>query len=127
MVVRNQTVLCIEEKPSLTRTVGWFLQAHGYDVLWAASGEEGLLMAEVYRPALTLLDVSLPDMDGEEVMNRLRTHTDSVVAASRVIGVMDKQTRTKTEPLSAAYYDQIVSKPVAHTQLRSRLLALLPS
>ena len=106
----NQTILCIEETPNVTRVISWYLQDHGYDVLWAATGEEGLQMAESFLPDVTLVDGALPGMGCEKVLMQLRSHQNQKVAKSRIIGVMDKQTRDKTGPLVAAHFDQIVPK-----------------
>ncbi|KAA3660359.1 MAG: response regulator [Chloroflexi bacterium] len=125
MGVESQTVLCIEETPNVTRVVNWFLQAHGYDVLWAATGEEGLKMAESFLPDVTLVDGSLPDMSCEQVLMALRSHQNQKVSESRIIGVMDKKTRDRTGPLVTAHFDQIVPKPVIYNQLRSRIFSVL--
>src|SRR5690349_24976255 len=54
------------------------LEYEGYDVIGAATGQEGLALAEREAPDLVLLDVKMPGMDGIEVLDRLRTMNDSL-------------------------------------------------
>jgi len=66
------SILVIDDDPELTLTLGAALEAEGYDVLVANSGEHGLELAYTRRPHLVLLDVAMPGMDGYEVCRELQ-------------------------------------------------------
>lgn len=65
-------ILYIEDNEQNLYLVTFILQAHGWTVLQARSGEEGLVLAEREHPNLILLDIQLPVMDGYEIARRLR-------------------------------------------------------
>ena len=66
------TILVIDDDPELTLTVGATLEAAGYEVLAANSGEHGLELAYTEHPHLVLLDVMMPGMDGYQVCRELQ-------------------------------------------------------
>src|SRR5690348_13326341 len=70
--MRKQLILVVDDEPAIVRLVRARLQADDYTVLTAANGEEALRLAENERPDLIVLDVMMPDMDGFEVLRRLR-------------------------------------------------------
>jgi two-component system, NtrC family, sensor kinase len=69
------TVLVIDDSASYRDKVSVALEAAGYDVVAAASGEEGLLVAARERPAAAIVDGVLPGIDGANVIRRLRLDT----------------------------------------------------
>ena len=68
----GRVVLIVEDEPQVLRFLRASLSAHGYRVLEAASGEQGLVEAATRSPDIVLLDLGLPDLDGVEVARRLR-------------------------------------------------------
>ncbi len=68
----SQKILCIDDDWALLRVLTILLQSHGFLPLTAPDGPTGLALAAAERPALVLLDVLMPDMDGFEVCRRLR-------------------------------------------------------
>ncbi len=68
----QRTILIIDDEASLLATVGRRLEADGYGVLIAKTGEEGLRLAEAEQPDLILLDIMLPGMKGRDVCARLK-------------------------------------------------------
>jgi two-component system, cell cycle response regulator DivK len=68
----TQSILVIDDNELNRRLAEKILSLSGYEVRAAVSGEQGLEMARVSRPDLILLDIRLPDMDGLEVLRRLR-------------------------------------------------------
>ncbi|SRR5579871_277758 len=66
------TVLVIEDELPIRRFLKPSLQSEGFKVLEAVKGEEGLSLASSHNPDIILLDLGLPDMDGLEVVKRLR-------------------------------------------------------
>jgi two-component system KDP operon response regulator KdpE len=65
-------VLVIDDELQIRRLLQLNLEAHGYTVLVAETGEEGLRRAATERPEAIILDLSLPDMDGIQVLKKLR-------------------------------------------------------
>ena len=68
----SRRILYIEDNEQNLYLITFILQAKGYEVMQARSGEEGIHLAEQSWPDLILLDIQLPEMDGYEVARRLR-------------------------------------------------------
>ena len=68
----NPVILMIEDEQPIRRFLKPSLQSHDFKVLEAEKGEEGLALASSHNPDLILLDLGLPDMDGLEVVKRVR-------------------------------------------------------
>lgn len=74
-VVDEQVVVVVEDDPAIGDLVGLYLRRAGFRPLLAATGPRGLELIEQHHPALAVLDVGLPDVDGFEVGRRLRVGT----------------------------------------------------
>ena len=72
-VSAEATVLVVDDIPKNIQVVGAVLAASGYDVMVANSGAEALLRVEVQKPDLILLDLMMPEMNGVEVCQRLKS------------------------------------------------------
>ena len=68
----SKKILIIEDSPTVRAMVKETIEKKGYEVIEADNGEEGLEMAKEGQPDLILLDISLPGIDGFEVLHRLR-------------------------------------------------------
>lgn len=73
------TLLVVEDDESIGRPLTAALQAQGFDVLWALTAAESLELAQIEPPALILLDLGLPDVDGVDLCRRLRSALPAVV------------------------------------------------
>jgi DNA-binding response OmpR family regulator len=71
-----QTVLVVEDEASIASFVSLYLKNAGYKVRAVASGTDALAQVELEQPALIVLDLMLPDIDGIEVCRRLRQRRD---------------------------------------------------
>jgi CheY-like chemotaxis protein len=67
-----KTILFIEDEAASQKSLGFALQNSGYEVISALDGESGLRLAKSQKPALVLLDLVLPKIDGFEVLEQLR-------------------------------------------------------
>jgi DNA-binding response OmpR family regulator len=76
MAGKVQTVLVVEDEASIASFVALYLKNAGYAVQSAASGAEALAKAASAQPALIVLDLMLPDIDGVEVCRRIRQASD---------------------------------------------------
>jgi DNA-binding response OmpR family regulator len=72
----TQTVLVVEDESSIASFVAMFLKQAGYAVRTASTGGDGLAQAASAQPALIVLDLMLPDIDGIEVCRRIRKTSD---------------------------------------------------
>jgi two-component system, OmpR family, KDP operon response regulator KdpE len=114
------TVVLIEDEPQIRRFLRATLGTQGYRLFEATSGADGLVDAASRQPDVIILDLGLPDMDGLEVIRRLRewTHTPIIVLSAR------GQERDKVAALDAGA-DDYVSKPFAAGELMARLRVAL--
>mgnify|MGYP001088028017 CR=1 FL=1 len=108
-------ILVVDDDPDALEIVGTYLEAEGYQVTTATSGREALSKLEEIRPALVLLDVMMPEMDGWEVARVIKNHPE--FADTRVVMLTAKSDFTdKQEGLRAGADDYIV-KPVRLEEL----------
>jgi DNA-binding response OmpR family regulator len=73
---KQQTVLVVEDEASIASFVAAYLKNAGYNVRTTPSGNEALRLVESEKPALVVLDLMLPDLDGVEVCKRIRQTRD---------------------------------------------------
>ncbi|MGH2526498.1 MAG: response regulator [Actinomycetota bacterium] len=114
------TILVVDDEPQIRRALRTSLEAHGYQVRTASNGTEAIEVAAEAGPDLVFLDLGLPDLDGKQVIERVRSFSDVPVI---VISVRDRQT-DKVEALDAGA-DDYVTKPFAMEELLARLRAAL--
>ncbi|MEA3508411.1 MAG: response regulator, partial [Synergistota bacterium] len=112
----------IEDNPDNLTTLKAILQ-NGYVIDWASSGREGLDKAAGLRPGLILIDISLPDMDGFEVLRRLRE--DEATRDIPVAAVTARAMKGDREKALKAGCSEYVTKPVDRDQLHSVVEKLL--
>jgi two-component system alkaline phosphatase synthesis response regulator PhoP len=74
----NELVLLVDDQPSILQLARMYLEREGFRILEAGDGETALASAASHRPALIVLDLMLPKLDGFEVCRRLRAAQDSV-------------------------------------------------
>jgi len=72
MSSNSKKILVVDDEELTTQLAKTFLEKHGFNVIIAFDGEEGLRMAKAENPDLILLDVMLPFMDGFEVCKKLK-------------------------------------------------------
>jgi two-component system KDP operon response regulator KdpE len=92
------------------------LSAHGYAMSEASSGKEGLSEATIFHPDLVILDLGLPDLDGMEVITRLREWTQVPII---VLSVRERE-RDKIAALDAGA-DDYLTKPFSMGELLARM------
>lgn len=114
-------ILLIEDEPQMRRFLRVTLQSHGYRLVEAATGQEGLMQATTRNPDVVLLDLGLPDLDGLEVTQRLQewTTVPIIVLSDR------EQERDKIKALDAGADDYLTkpfgAAPFSHERTRGRL------
>ena len=106
-----KTVLYIEDNPvNLFLVQAVFAPRADVDLVTAADGQQGLELARRYRPRLILLDLHLPDMDGEEFLERLRA--DPSIADLAVVIVSAENPEEEHRDLSQFGIIGYVTKPL---------------
>ncbi len=113
-------ILVVDDEPNIADLLSEALRFEGYDVGVAATGGEALDLARTYRPHLVMLDVMLPDFDGNEVCRRLRQQGEQVPI---VFLTARDTTSDKVEGLSLG--DDYVTKPFSVEELMARVGAIL--
>ena len=114
------TVLVVDDEPQIRRAMRTSLDAHGYEVRTVGTGEEAIVSVAEQGPDLMLLDLGLPDLDGSEVIRRVRSFSEVPII---VVSVRDRQS-DKVAALDAGA-DDYVSKPFGMEELLARLRAAL--
>lgn len=104
------TVLIVEDNEQNIYLATFLLKNAGYQVVQARSGEEGLSQSLKARPDLILLDIQLPEMDGYEVVRRLKCQPET--AAIPVVAVTSYAMAGDRETILAAGCHGYVEKPI---------------
>ncbi len=115
-----RTVLIIEDDRNTATLVALYLERDGFETLVAADGKAGLALARAHRPAIVILDLMLPRMDGWEVCRHLRRDTD--VPVIMLTARDEEPDRVAGLTLGA---DDYVVKPFSPRELVARVRAVL--
>ena len=123
--MRQMKILIVEDNEQNLYLETFLLEKHGYGVLQARNGEQGLEMAGCKRPDLILLDIQLPTMDGYEVARRLKlggaTQTVPVIAVTSYAMAGDR------ERIMAAGCEGYIEKPIDPDGFVEQVKAFLPN
>ncbi|MFZ1771186.1 MAG: response regulator, partial [Caldilinea sp.] len=123
MAALTVTILVIEDDRQIRRVVQGYLAQAGYRVLTASDGETGLALAQYEKPALIVLDLMLPGLDGWEITRRLRQSSDPAVANVHILMLtarVEEGDRVRGLALGA---DDYVIKPFSPRELVARVQA----
>jgi two-component system KDP operon response regulator KdpE len=116
----RHNVVVVEDDPQIRRFLRTVLPAEGFDVHEAETGERGLVEAATRKPDLVILDLGLPDLDGVEVVRRLREWS--------TVPVIVLSARTREQDKIAALdagADDYLTKPFGAGELLARLRVAL--
>lgn len=117
------TLLIIEDNDLNMKLARTILGGAGYTLLEATNAEDGLTLARAHRPAVVLMDIHLPGMDGIAAFERLRA--DPATAAAPVLAITASAMRGDRERILAAGFDGYVSKPFRITELLEAVRRML--
>ncbi|MFH0803302.1 MAG: response regulator [bacterium] len=120
MIPKGARVLVIDDELPIRRLLKVALSAHGLEVADAANGQEGLEQAILFQPDLVLLDMGLPDLDGQEVIRRLREWTSVPII---ILSVREGE-NDKIQALDSGA-DDYVTKPFSMGEVLARLRVAL--
>jgi two-component system KDP operon response regulator KdpE len=120
MASRSHLVLVIDDEPQLVRAVRTILESRGYDVLEARSGSEAMDRLLERTPDLIVLDLTLPDVDGLELLPRIRSFTDIPIL---VLSARDSE-QDKVVALTTGA-DDYLTKPFSAGEFLARVGVVL--
>jgi two-component system KDP operon response regulator KdpE len=116
----RERILVVDDEPQIQRFLRPALEAAGYDVVEAMNGADALRVAVTAAPALVILDLGLPDMDGKEVIARLRGWSQVPII---ILSARDQETE-KIAALDLGA-DDYIEKPFGIGELTARMRTAL--
>lgn len=115
----SETILVVDDDPSSLDIVRTYLESQGYTVVTATDGQDALAKLEEVQPALILLDVMMPGMDGWEVARTVKNHKN--FAEVRVIMLTARSDFTDKHQGLRAGADDYIVKPIRLEELGRRV------
>jgi CheY-like chemotaxis protein len=123
VTVAGARVLVVEDNEKNMKLFRDVLQATGYTTLEATSGEDAVELARAHEPALVLMDVQLPGIDGIEALARLRA--DAETADIPVVALTALAMKEDRERCLGAGFDGYLEKPVSVPALPGQVETLI--
>ena len=115
----QETVLLVDDNPTNLQVLYQTLEGHGYKLLLAKNGEGALNITSKIHPALILLDIMMPEMDGYEVCKRIKSNPEVADTAIIFLSALDDvKDKVKGFELGAVDY---VSKPFQSEEVIARV------
>lgn len=116
-LTHNKRILVADDDEASRIILKTFLERKGYEVFLASDGAEALEMIQIKKPAVVLLDIMMPLIDGIEVLRELKA-TGSKASVIMITGITDQATGKKalemgafdyiTKPLELKYLEEVV-------------------
>ncbi len=117
-------ILVVDDDPNVQRLLGYTLKQEGYEVVVASDGAEGFRLWSDEVPALVLLDVMLPKLDGYQVAAKIRAEEGSASHVPIIMLTAEAEVEQKIRGLRAGADDYLV-KPFHPAELLARIRSLL--
>ena len=121
----GELILVVEDNEKNRKLVRDVLVVKGYRLLETETGEEGLRVAREQHPALILMDILLPGIDGIETLRRLRA--DPATATIPVVAVTASAMTQDRQKILAAGFDGYQAKPISVKGFLQAVREMLPS
>ena len=114
--MNNILILVVEDDAPVRNLIGTTLKTHGYDYMTASNGESAVMQASSHNPDIVLLDLGLPDIDGVDVIKKIRTWSEMpiIVISARA------EDKDKIDALDAGA-DDYLTKPFSVEELLARI------
>ena len=119
----KKTIMVVDDNPDIITIIKTILEGKGYNVISASSGPEVLNLLKNQKPDLIILDIMMPEMDGLEVLTKLKGVTDTTA-----IPVILLTAKVQYEDVLGGYKlgaDYYITKPFTSTQLINGINLLL--
>jgi pilus assembly protein CpaE len=117
-------ILVIDDDPNVQRLLTYTLKQEGYEVLVASDGAEGFRLWSAETPALILLDIMLPKVDGYQVATKIRAEEGSAAHVPIIMLTAEREVEQKVKGLRAGADDYLI-KPFHPAELLARIKSLL--
>lgn len=117
-------ILVVDDNPVARLNLVFLLRGDGYEVAEAATGNEGRRVAREWRPDMILLDVMLPDVNGKDLCQELKSSPSLAPMFVVLISSIDTSGEGQASGLDAGA-DGYIARPIGNRELRSRIQALL--
>jgi DNA-binding response OmpR family regulator len=112
-------LVVIDDEPYALRAMSYLLTREGYEVVTASNGEEGLQLVGQLRPPLVFLDIMMPQLDGYEVCQRIRS--DSSLDGTYIVMLSAKGQQIDRERGIAEGANEYMTKPFSPREVVKRL------
>ncbi len=119
----SKRILVVEDQEDNRAIMRDLLSANDFEVIEAATGEEGVAMAAREKPDLILMDIQLPGLDGYEATRQIKANPD--VKQTPIIAVTSYALSGDDEKAFAAGCDGYVTKPFSPRQLLAKIKEFL--
>jgi two-component system KDP operon response regulator KdpE len=119
-MIDRPSILLVDDEVAIQRALGPLLRARGYDVITAGSGAAALAALAEHPPALIVLDLGLPDIDGVEVCRRVRADSPVPIIVLSARGAEADKVRALDNGA-----DDYVTKPFGPEELLARIRVAL--
>jgi two-component system cell cycle response regulator DivK len=123
ILVANELILIVEDNEKNMKLVRDLLAFNGYQTLEAVTAEEALGLARERQPALILMDIQLPEMDGITAFRHLRSNPGT--KRIPVIAVTASATNLERKEIVAAGFDGLEVKPIKINEFLTKVRATL--
>jgi DNA-binding response OmpR family regulator len=120
--VQNKSILVVEDDAKIRKLIKIFLQKEGYEVIEAGDGEEGKRLFKEHDPCFAILDLMLPEVQGEELCKWIREDEKSDIGIILVTAKTSENDRISGLKTGA---DDYVTKPFSPTELVTRVETVL--
>ena len=118
-----KTILIVEDNEKNMKLVRDILRHRGHATLEAATGEDGVRLALEHVPALILMDIQLPDIDGIEALRRIREH--AALEATPVVAVSASVMPDDQQKIVSSGFDAFITKPINLKQFQDTVQQFL--
>jgi len=119
----NERILIVEDNEKNRKLVRDTLRVKGYETVEAETGEDGVRLAKEVRPALVLMDIQLPGIDGITALKQLRE--DAATRGIPVIAVTASVMAQDRQKIMAAGFDGYQGKPISVKELLATIRQVL--
>ncbi len=116
-------ILIVEDNPPHMQLAAYLLECGGYDVMQAVNAEDGISLARNERPALILMDLRLPGMDGVAAIRELRA--DPETRSIKIIAVTSYGIEYTEQAMRTCGADAFIGKPYHYNNFLSIVKAVL--
>ncbi|MBI2360849.1 MAG: response regulator [Deltaproteobacteria bacterium] len=112
---RNKTIMIVDDNQDILNIVKAVLEGHGCEVISATNGMDFLSRLEHQKPDLIILDIMLPDIDGLEILKRLKDNVDTASIPVIMLTILEQcEDIDRAYELGCTYY---LTKPFTSRQL----------